>query len=78
MIAWYESAPTTPNCWHNAIRRYSSDWPSDAQVHVVVADAVPDPPVVHLPVGDEDVYCAATVMFPDQFTPPQASVVGGN
>ena len=78
VVAWYESTPFTPNCWHNAIRGYVADWPDDPQEHIVVEDPAPDLPVVNLPVGEADTYCAAEVMFPGQFSPPFARIVNGN
>jgi len=78
VVAWYEQTAFTGNCWHNAIRRYVANWPSDPQPFVVDSDGVADPSITQLPVGETDVYCSATVMYPSQFTSPRALIGSGN
>lgn len=77
VIAWYDEIPFTGNCWHHSIQRFTSDWPADPQPFVVVDDAQADTSVVRLPVGDDDTYCQATVVYPGQFTAPRAQITAG-
>jgi len=77
VVAWYDTTLFTGNCWHHSIERFVTDWPADPQPFVVVNDAVPDPPVVFLPVGADDTYCTAEVMYPSAFTPPRAQIANG-
>jgi hypothetical protein len=76
VVMWYRSSALSPNCWHHAVRRYQTQWPDDPQKHIVVEDGAPDSPLVLLPVGNGLPYCAATVMYPDEFTPPYAHIEG--
>jgi len=77
VVMWYRSsAPFSPNCWHQAVRRYETQWPANPQKHIVVEDGVPDDSLVSLPVGNGMPYCAVTIMYPDEFTPPYAHIEG--
>jgi len=78
VVAWYETSSFTSNCWHHSIERYVTDWPVDPQPFVVVNDAAPDPSIVTLPVGVDDTYCAAEIIYPDAFTSPRAVIQNGN
>ncbi len=78
VIAWYDEAPFTLNCWHHSIERFVTDWPDDPQPHVVVNDGVLDPAIVFLPVGEDETYCMAEVMYPGPLTAPRAQISDGN
>ncbi len=78
VVAWYDEVSFTFNCWHHSIERFVTNWPADPQPHVVVNDGQLDPPIVFLPVGETDAYCAAVVMYPGPLTAPRAQIVNGS
>ncbi|MGB2984774.1 MAG: right-handed parallel beta-helix repeat-containing protein, partial [Phycisphaerae bacterium] len=78
IVGWYERSPLQ-NCWPNVVYRYTTNWPTDPQLHVVYENAEQG----QIPAGSKvdlrnDLYCRVEVMYQqpyvDEAPPPYGHV----
>jgi hypothetical protein len=78
VIGWYERSPLQ-NCWPHDVYRYTTNWPTDPQLHVVDEEAEQG----QIPAGSQvdlrnDLYCRVEVMYQqpydDEEPPPYGHV----
>jgi uncharacterized delta-60 repeat protein len=70
-VTWYTTS-LWGNCWPVEVLRYTSQWPTDPQKHVIDAGASPQPAgsVIDLrTTGSTPVYCGAEIMYQAGFNP---------